>query len=416
MSDIVKCNVCNIVIDELLAYVQNKISVVDEETLVRLCTSSFTKEDIEKSKSLLYSALPVDKRKIQRKRKGKENRDMDDIISLIKSTDPDILPVYVAKQLEKLPPITFDHLDCTSLLKDLIKLKSDIECIKETYATNEHVDELKTELKNLKYASIMPTPFSNINSKRGAWNMDSGPIGISQVHDSVLSDNNKQQSPVSNINNNNNIYQREYRDVVSSMQTNKCSNPTPQTQSQSQCVKNNTVQNKPVGLSSNVCKLNAPSTLSNQLRDNSMQRPDELFSEYPQDQNENNTNEGEWSTVKRYKQKYRFSGKRGVAKDAEGMFKAAVRMIPIFISNIHNDTKDDEIINYIRLKTNESVTLEKIDIKKHDSYKAYKYFVPQSKLEIFLDETIWPTGIIFRRFINMKYRSHSTFNKDGLKL
>ncbi|XP_045539302.1 uncharacterized protein LOC123722214 [Papilio machaon] len=352
MSDIVKCNVCNIVIDELLAYIQNKVSVVDEETLIRLCTSSFTKEEIEKSKSLLYSALPADKRKIQRKRKGKENRDVDDIIGIIKSTDPDILPVYVAKQLEKLPPITFDHLDCTALLKDLIRLKSDIECIKSTYATNEQVDELKTEVNNLKYASILPTPICNIDTKRGAWNMDSGPIGLSHVNDTELSDNNKEQLAMISTNNNNNG-RREYREVVqTNTQTNTCSNNSMQ-QSQIQrvkCVRNYTKQNKPVSHPSNVCKQSA-AAVSNQLCDNSMQRPAEVFAEYPQ--NEKNSNESEWSTVKRFKNKYRFAGKTGVAKDGEGMFKAAVRMIPIFISNIHNDTKDDEIINYIRLKTNE---------------------------------------------------------------
>lgn len=71
MSKVVKCISCNVVIDELLSYIQNKISVIDEDTLVRLCTSSFSSEDIEKSKTLLYESVPVEKAKIKRKKQRK---------------------------------------------------------------------------------------------------------------------------------------------------------------------------------------------------------------------------------------------------------------------------------------------------------------------------------------------------------
>ncbi|XP_026315752.1 uncharacterized protein LOC113227094 [Hyposmocoma kahamanoa] len=36
MTAVIKCNTCNIVIDEMLSYIQNKVSVMDEETLVRI--------------------------------------------------------------------------------------------------------------------------------------------------------------------------------------------------------------------------------------------------------------------------------------------------------------------------------------------------------------------------------------------
>lgn len=88
-----KCTSCNIVIDELLAYVQNKLSVIDEESLIRICVSAFKSDEIKKSKSLLFESLPTDKRKILRKKGGKENRDILDIIVLFKSVDPDIAPV-----------------------------------------------------------------------------------------------------------------------------------------------------------------------------------------------------------------------------------------------------------------------------------------------------------------------------------
>ncbi|KAJ8704358.1 hypothetical protein PYW08_013082 [Mythimna loreyi] len=102
MSRVVKCVSCNVVIDELLSYIQNKISVIDEDTLVRLCTSTFTSEDIENSKTLLYESVSVQKAKIKRKNKGKEQRDLVDIINVFKSVEPDQFPIFVARDLEKL--------------------------------------------------------------------------------------------------------------------------------------------------------------------------------------------------------------------------------------------------------------------------------------------------------------------------
>lgn len=115
MSVTVKCNVCNIVIDEMLSYIQNKLSVIDEETLVRLCTSAFTAAEIKISKALLFESVPTGKRNVLRKGDRKEQREINDIMNLFRTADPSSIPVFVARQLEKLPPILFDHLDCTKL-------------------------------------------------------------------------------------------------------------------------------------------------------------------------------------------------------------------------------------------------------------------------------------------------------------
>lgn len=50
----VKCLNCNTVISEILASMQNKLDVMDESSLIRICTSAFSDEDIEVAKSLLY--------------------------------------------------------------------------------------------------------------------------------------------------------------------------------------------------------------------------------------------------------------------------------------------------------------------------------------------------------------------------
>lgn len=115
-SNIVKCTTCNIVINELLSFIQNKVDVMDEVALVQICESSFSIEEIKEAKNLLFTSIITSERNIQRKRDGKASRDLNDIISLVKGTDPELVPIFVAKNLQKLPPVTFDHVDVTRLL------------------------------------------------------------------------------------------------------------------------------------------------------------------------------------------------------------------------------------------------------------------------------------------------------------
>ncbi|KAJ2937418.1 hypothetical protein O0L34_g18604 [Tuta absoluta] len=143
MTNIVKCNECNLVVDELLSFLQNKIDVVNEDTLCQICVSAFSAADIQKSKELLFASIPTDKRNIRRKKAGKEHRNIEDIISLLKGVDPEIIPVFVARDLHKLPPVTFDHVDVTSLLRDIVLLQTAVQDIRRNYATIDQLEDVK---------------------------------------------------------------------------------------------------------------------------------------------------------------------------------------------------------------------------------------------------------------------------------
>lgn len=122
-SNVIKCTGCNMVISEVLAFVKNKLDVMDEDSLSRICVTAFTPEEIKSAKKLLFESVPTDKRNKIRKGDKKAQRDIDDIIGLFKQTDPGVVPVFVARDLQKLPPVTFDHIDVTRLLKDILVLK-----------------------------------------------------------------------------------------------------------------------------------------------------------------------------------------------------------------------------------------------------------------------------------------------------
>lgn len=59
-SNVVKCPNCNMVINEVLAFICNKVDVMDEESISRICVSAFSENDILSAKNLLFDSLPCD--------------------------------------------------------------------------------------------------------------------------------------------------------------------------------------------------------------------------------------------------------------------------------------------------------------------------------------------------------------------
>lgn len=77
--------------------------------------------------------------------------------------DPDCIPILVACDLQKLPPISIDHGDAVTIMKDIIKMRDDISSIKDNYATILQLQELQADLENLKL-SLIVNYHHNINT------------------------------------------------------------------------------------------------------------------------------------------------------------------------------------------------------------------------------------------------------------
>ncbi|KAL4703942.1 hypothetical protein ACJJTC_007868 [Scirpophaga incertulas] len=130
---------------------------MDEESIRRICVSAFSESDIRNAKELLISSISTTKRNKTRKNKGKTACEIEDIVSLLKQTDPEDVPVFVARDLQKLPP----------------------------------VNDLRIEFESLKNTSIINNFQRNVNTKRGgaaltSFEYDSGPMGLSPVCNSVF--------------------------------------------------------------------------------------------------------------------------------------------------------------------------------------------------------------------------------------
>lgn len=448
-SNTVKCVNCNVVINELLAFLRNVLEFMDEESIHQLCTTSFTADDIIKAKILLFESLATSKKMPIRRKDGKKkmSRDLDDIICLMKATDPDLFPIFVAKELHKLPPVTFDHVDATRLLKDILILQNKCKALEDKMVTKEQFDVLKFEVQNMKCASLVDnycTPNININKRRGACLENSvildnsGPIGLQYVPisstqltaDTKVNDPMIVNSPLIAIDCVMDGDLKKHKQIDAAMvkvvseseaskrstrksmtfavkETNEAAGVTlnepitaPPPVCASEPIKSPTIATFATAVST------GPSTVSSELQlqpvnSSSLCKSDVNSEQMVADHNK------DWKLVQYKSSKQnRLVSQRGRASTEPNVnFRAADVKVPLLISNVSIETQENDIISYIKTKTNESVSLKKINIKSYKKYNAYKVFVSKHKVDVFLNDQLWPDGITFRRFVHFMYRT-----------
>jgi hypothetical protein len=125
------------VIDELLCFVTNKLSLLPPETIVQLCVSTYNASEIECSKKLLFQLLSdpdMQTRNVKRKGEKKNRDNIDDIIRLLQEKGEDV-PKFAAVDLSRLPPITFDSVDVSVLLNSIKKMENEMAFLKDSVKT-----------------------------------------------------------------------------------------------------------------------------------------------------------------------------------------------------------------------------------------------------------------------------------------
>ena len=114
MSDINEDH--EVIVDELLCFLSNKIDVLRPQTIADLCATSYDDAEIENSKKRLFDLCADENSSRFRRRQGpkKSAVNIDDMLRLLQEKGSDV-PVFVARDLSRLPPITFDSVDVSSL-------------------------------------------------------------------------------------------------------------------------------------------------------------------------------------------------------------------------------------------------------------------------------------------------------------
>ena len=107
----------SLIINELLCYLLAKIDSVPIDTLTRLVNENFSDSDVDSAKSLLCQHVDESIRAGAKRGQHKKKHDLDDVMKMLVQCDRSTLPRFVALDLGKLPPISIDCIDVSSLMR-----------------------------------------------------------------------------------------------------------------------------------------------------------------------------------------------------------------------------------------------------------------------------------------------------------
>ena len=107
----------SVIVDELLCFLANKIDVLPPQSIADLCRTTYDEGEIEAAKKRLCDLCADENSSRFRRRQGpkKSAVNLDDMMRLLQEKGTDV-PLFVARDLSRLPPITFDSIDVSSLL------------------------------------------------------------------------------------------------------------------------------------------------------------------------------------------------------------------------------------------------------------------------------------------------------------
>jgi hypothetical protein len=129
----------SLVRNEVLAFVTQKLNYMPPDTIVQLCTSFYSEDELCDASSKLFSLCADENDPTQRyrKRKGenKKKTTMEDIISLVQKKNNMLNVTFCAVDLMKLPPISFNNLDVSLLLAQIEANKVEMELMKRSVST-----------------------------------------------------------------------------------------------------------------------------------------------------------------------------------------------------------------------------------------------------------------------------------------
>ena len=126
---------CDVVIvNELLCYIQNRINVLPFDHVVKLCTDFYSEEVITSSKQLLFSKCQgkTQLRLIKRSGENKAKADVTDTIQLLLSLQLCDIPIFAARDLGNLPPLSANDFDIVRILQDIQAVKQSVSLLTQS--------------------------------------------------------------------------------------------------------------------------------------------------------------------------------------------------------------------------------------------------------------------------------------------
>ncbi|KAI5631601.1 hypothetical protein NE865_15687 [Phthorimaea operculella] len=154
--------------DDVLAFLQDHLTITNEASAIQLCSTYFSVDDICKAKALLCEWLKLNAKCVPH-RTGDENgkKSLKDIMNILKETKFPKVPVFVRATHKKLPN-ALDQQDVTRLLRDVRTLEAKLEEFQRKFERSEKTipaDKGKRRRRNNENRPPKPLAASAANNK-----------------------------------------------------------------------------------------------------------------------------------------------------------------------------------------------------------------------------------------------------------
>jgi hypothetical protein len=365
----------NVVINELLCYVQHYSNSASFESLKKVIIDFYSPDEINTAKKLVWRSceafLPAYEKRVKSSMRSAHEAEVYDILNAFKKldcSDSDI-PQYAAGDLDRLPKHGPEEFDLVSVLDRLLALEHNQKICEKRMCRN--TDSIETLFSmygaNHSYAAKAKSPKNTETSNQCE----------------VLSD-----TPVYSE-----LKERPHDTVM----------PPPGLPQRinSPRVKGNTTQVVPV---------------------EDKKKKEDVAAEVTEAKNNVSAEESEGYQLPAYhrkKERRRQNAVYGSATDTHGL-KGASRSTELFVFRLEKSTTEEQVVNYIKKKNINSVS--NIDCVSHvdSTYKSFKLTVNFNDVDAFMEPSFWPQNVGCRYYRkrfkpgNLQHGfSTNTLNGDG---
>ncbi|KAF9798982.1 hypothetical protein SFRURICE_011621 [Spodoptera frugiperda] len=80
------------------------------------------------------------------------------------------------------------------------------------------------------------------------------------------------------------------------------------------------------------------------------------------------------------------------------LLRPATPTTQLYVSRLHHTTTVEQIVEYVRFKTNWTLRVEKLESRHNTNFKSFMVRVPTQHFETLIKEEFWPKGVVYRRF------------------
>ena len=144
-----------LVVDEVLCFINNKLSLMGVTSIITLCENFYDDITVERAKMTLQKYCKNDSLEWKR-RKGTTDKTTNNLKDIIKGIQcGDIGDVeFVAKDLSKLPPISFNDLDAGAILQKMTKMGEEIKTLNKAVSKQGEITSSLIQLQQEKVPDI----------------------------------------------------------------------------------------------------------------------------------------------------------------------------------------------------------------------------------------------------------------------